>query len=554
MSKKVFCMIQQPEYIFEASWEVCNRVGGIYAVLSTRAASMVKQYGDSKVFFFGPDLWRGGHESPYFNESKLLLKGWREQASREGLQVRIGHWNVPGKPIAILLSFGQYFAKKNEIFGHVWDKFRVNSLEGYGDYDESCIFGYATGIVMRSLYNYLQLHDKAVCAHFNEWMTAFGLFYVKEHLPQVGTLFTTHATSIGRSIAGNQKPLYDYINYYDGDQMARELNMVAKHSVEKQAAHHADCFTTVSDITNIECTQLLEKAADVVTPNGFENDFVPQGMAMKKSRKAARELLKRVAEKILGFSIPGDTLFIGTGGRYEYKNKGLDVFMQALRRALDRSEELGRDVLAFIMVPAWISGPRQDLREALDNDTPLNSWNRFTTHELRDYDHDNIMGAQRWLGLNNADYQRVKFIFVPTYLHGNDGIFNRSYYDIIAGLDLSIFPSYYEPWGYTPLESAAFGIPTITTTLAGFGLWAANYSTEPQNGVGVVERTDSNYNQVVDTIADMIVKHTQLPKPKRDAARKKARAISQKALWKQFFVYYEEAYKIALSEKVHLLQ
>lgn len=544
--------MKQPEYIFETSWEVCNRVGGIYAVLSTRAASMVKQYGESKVYFFGPDLWCDGQESPYFTESKSLLKAWRKQAAAEGLQVRVGYWNVPGRPRAILLSFGQYFQKKNDIYANFWNLFRVNSIAAYGDYDESCMFGYATGVVMESLYRYLELYDKAVCAHFNEWMTAFGLFYVKEHLPEVGTLFTTHATSIGRSIAGNQKPLYDFINYYDGDQMAQELNMVSKHSVEKQAAHHADCFTTVSDITNIECAQLLEKPADVVTPNGFESDFVPQGQQMQKARRASRALLKKIAEKILDYPLKDNTIFIGTAGRYEYKNKGLDVFMNTLRRVLDHSDELEREIVAFILVPAWISGPRADLQKALAEGTPLNSWNRFTTHELNDYDNDNIMGAQRWLGLNNADYQRVKFIFVPSYLHGNDGIFNCTYYDLIAGLDLTIFPSYYEPWGYTPLESAAFGIPTITTTLAGFGLWAQEFSQDAANGIGVVKRTDGNFQQTVDDIAQMLVHYSNLPKTTRDAARKKAQKISQKALWKNFFTYYEEAYKIALSEKIHI--
>ncbi len=547
-------MTQQPEYLFETSWEVCNRVGGIYAVLSTRAASMVRQYGENNVYFFGPDLWSADKPSPYFTESRSLLRKWREEAHQRGIEARVGHWNVPGKPIAILIKFGQYFDRKNEIYGHFWDKFGVDSIAAYGDYDESSMFGYATGVAMESLYNYLGLYDKPVCAHFNEWMTSFGLFYVKEHLPQVGTLFTTHATSIGRSIAGNQKPLYDYMSGYDGDQMARELNMVSKHSTEKQAAHHADCFTTVSDITNIECRQLLGKAADVVTPNGFEKDFVPQGQQMTTARRKARTLLKKVAEKVLGYDIKDNTIFVGTGGRYEYKNKGLDVFMHALRKALDHSHELTREIVAFILVPAWIWGPRKDLIEALDNNTKLNSWNRFTTHELRDYEHDNIMGAQRWFGLNNADYQKVKFIFVPTYLHGDDGIFNCSYYDLIAGLDLTIFPSYYEPWGYTPLESAAFGIPTITTTLAGFGLWAMHYSRDAANGVGVVNRSDSSYNDTVDNIAHMLVHYANLPKTTRDAARKKAQKISAYALWKNFFAYYEEAYKIALADKVHLMR
>ena len=278
-------MLQQqtthPDWIFETSWEVCNRVGGIYAVLSTRAASMSRHYGDN-VVFFGPDVWTKSNPSPYFEESQTLLAEWRRTAAREGLQVRIGRWLVPRQPIAVLINFVPFMDHKNQVYAHMWEQYGVSSMEAYGDYDESSMFGYAVGVAMESLYHHLHLETKKVCAHFNEWMTTFGLFYVREHLPAVGTLFTTHATGIGRSIAGNDKPLYDFMTCYNGDQMARELNMVSKHSTEKTAAHVADCFTTVSDITGDECTQLLDKRPDIITPNGFESDFVPKGHALSR--------------------------------------------------------------------------------------------------------------------------------------------------------------------------------------------------------------------------------------------------------------------------------
>ena len=230
-----------PDYIFETSWEVCNRVGGIYAVLSTRAASMQAEHPD-QVFFFGVDF--GEHSDIYFKEDKSLLKGWKPQ-----MPVRIGRWLVPGKPIAILLKYDALWAKKDEIYAWAWKKFKVQSHAAYGDYDESCLFGYAAGQAMESLYKFLP--KGKVCAHANEWQTAFSIFYLRDHCPEIATLFTTHATGIGRSIAGNGKPLYDYFDGYNGNQMAVELNMVSKHSVEKQAAHVADCFTTVSYITAI---------------------------------------------------------------------------------------------------------------------------------------------------------------------------------------------------------------------------------------------------------------------------------------------------------------
>ena len=262
----------QPDYIFETSWEVCNKVGGIYAVLSTRAATMQQKYPD-RVFFFGPDLKETS--DLYFRENKTLLRQWQTSLP---LKVRVGRWQVPGKPIAILVDFSPLWEKKNEIYGRVWERFGVSSMQAYGDYDESSLFGYAVGMVMHSLYNHLnaspQLFGSATVAHFNEWQTAFGLFYIRDYAPQIHTLFTTHATGIGRSIAGNGKPLYDYFEGYHGDQMAWELNMVSKHSAEKQAAWAADCFTTVSYITARECKQLLDKPVDIATPNGFEDSFV----------------------------------------------------------------------------------------------------------------------------------------------------------------------------------------------------------------------------------------------------------------------------------------
>ena len=240
---------RSPEYIFETSWEVCNMVGGIYTVLSTRAATLQKRYND-KLIFIGPDVWLGKN-NPLFLEDEKLYSGFVEFTLKEfHLPVRIGRWDIPGRPIAILVDFSSLMHRKNEIYGHVWDLYNVNSMPAYGDYDESSMFGYATGMVMESFYRFAGLTAKnQVIAHFNEWMTTFGAFYIKEHLPQVATIFTTHATSIGRSIAGNHKPLYDYLNEYNGDQMAYELNMVSKHSTEKAGTHIVDCFTTVSDIT-----------------------------------------------------------------------------------------------------------------------------------------------------------------------------------------------------------------------------------------------------------------------------------------------------------------
>jgi glycogen synthase len=538
-----------PEYIFETSWEVCNMVGGIYTVLSTRAATLQKKLLD-KLVFIGPDVWFG-KENPYFEEIPELYPEWK--AFTEGeyhLKIRIGRWKVPGEPIAVLVDFMPLMLRKDEIYGRVWEQVGVDSIAAFGDYDESSMFGYSTGIIIESYYRFFNLNsENQVIAHFNEWMTTFGAFYIKNNLPEIATVFTTHATSIGRSIAGNHKPLYDYLNEYNGDQMAYELNMVSKHSTEKIAAHVVDCFTTVSEITGIECEQLLEKKPNVITPNGFENDFVPDGGKFTSKRKEARATLRHVAENLLGYKLNKNVLFVSTAGRYEYKNKGIDTFLESLK-LLSNYTDLKREIVVFIMVPAHIKGFRTDLASVLNHsETELNSWNRFTTHELADYYSDKIMSAIHWFHFTNQQTQAVKIIFVPSYLNGLDGIFNKTYYDLLIGMDLTVFPSYYEPWGYTPLESVAFSVPTITTDLSGFGQWVSHNLHEIEQGVGVIHRSDYNGYIVAEHIAEMIKKFASFNVEEIKAVRGKASIIAEKALWKHFIHFYDKAYHIALKNK-----
>ncbi|WP_165020756.1 glycogen/starch synthase [Dysgonomonas sp. ZJ279] len=537
------------DYIFETSWEVCNKVGGIYTVLSTRAKSMQDLHKD-KVIFIGPDVWTK-EKSPWFEEDENILADWKKVASaQDNLKIRIGRWDVPGKPIVILVNFNQFYSRKDTIYAEMWNEFGVDSLHAYGDYDESCMFAYATGVVIESFYKFHKLEKKNVVAHFNEWMLGMGALYVKKHLPRIGTLFTTHATSIGRSIAGNGKPLYNYLAAYDSDQMARELNMTAKHSVEKAAAQQVDCFTTVSDITARECKQLLHREP-IVTPNGFEKDFIPTGEAHEKKRIAARKALINVTEKLLGYEIENDALLVATSGRYEYRNKGIDVFIDSMAR-LEKIKQLQKDVIAFIMVPAWIDGPRADLQERLaKKKIPKDQLNHpYVTHWLRNMNHDSVLNQLDYLKIENKKEDKVKIVFVPSYLNGSDGIFNMTYYDLLIGMDLTVFPSYYEPWGYTPHESIAFSVPTITTTLAGFGLWMRKMGDERgmSDGAEVIKRDDYNFIEVSEDICNRIFEMTTKSEEQEVLLRESALDRAGLADWAHFYKYYEDAYALALDE------
>ena len=542
-----------PDCIFESSWEVCNKVGGIYTVLSTRAKTLQEALED-KIIFIGPDFWKE-QESPYFKEDHSLFADWQWEAKEQGLKVRVGRWTVPSAPIAILVDFNPYFEKKNEIYGWLWEHYGVDSLHAYGDYDEASMFSYAAALVTESFYKWNVESGKwnektKVIYHANEWMCGLGALYINNKLPQIGTIFTTHATSIGRSIAGNMKPLYDYLFAYNGDQMAGELNMESKHSIEKQTAHYVDCFTTVSDITAKECVELLDKPVDVVLPNGFDNSFVPSASVFTRKRKAARRKMLDIANALLGEDLDDDTLLVSTSGRYEFRNKGIDVFVEAMNRLL-RDRDLKKKVVAFIEVPGWVGEPRKDLQERLKSgqkfDTPLDV--PQVTHWLHNMSHDNVLGMMKYYDMHNQKEDKVKVIFLPCYLDGSDGIVDLTYYDVVLGNDLCIYPSYYEPWGYTPLEAIAFKVPCITTDLAGFGLWANTVfgkDGEIEDGVKVIHRTDYNYSEVADNIKDTVADFSNMSKKQIETCRKNADALSKKALWSEFIKYYYEAYDIAL--------
>lgn len=533
--------------IFETSWEVCNKVGGIYTVLSTKAKTLQKLYKD-RVIFIGPDLWDDVNESPWFIPSRTLLKDWLSQAVLpDGVSVRVGRWNVPGKPIAVLVKFTGMYAVKDQFYAEMWNRYGVDSLHAYGDYDEGCAFAHAAGIVIKSICDFEGVEGKNVIAHFDEWTTAMGLLYVKWQLPTVATIFTTHATCIGRSICGNGKPLYDYLKGYNGDQMARELNMESKHSLEKAAALQADCFTTVSDITAAECEQLLEIRPHVVTPNGFEGDFVPSKTRFAEERSKARAALLGVAKALTAKRYVDKSTFIAiTSGRCEYRNKGLDLFLDSVKRLSELNP--GQRVVAFVMVPAWSRCARPDLAERLGKQQAQPLDEPVFTHYLYEPHNDAVCSRIRGLGFDNGKDSKVDVIYVPCYLNGADGIFNLDYYNLLIGADATVFPSYYEPWGYTPLESVAFSVPTITTSLSGFGQWVMKSFDNKFEacGVNVVERGDYNYDSVVDAIARALKFLIAGDPTQRAEISKAAMATAAAAAWKYFIEFYIDAFAVAL--------
>lgn len=530
------------KYIFETAWEVCNKIGGIHTVLASKSPAIQPEYGDN-YFFVGPDVWMETTKNPEFTEDKTLLSDWVNHARRQGINFRIGRWNISGNPIAILVDFKPYFGEKDKIFASWWETYKLDSISGGWDYVEPALFGYAAGQLIDNFQQFHGVYQDGIVAHFHEWMTASAILYLKEKNPSIATVFTTHATVMGRSIAGNGLPLYDNIQQYNPEIVAREFSIVAKHSLEKIAAENADSFTTVSEVTNNECTYFLRKPVDIVTPNGFDKDLLIESTDRNDIKQQRKHLLK-VAEKMTDINFDEDTMLVMISGRYEYRNKGIDIFLSSIAKLKERLNS--KRILAFLMIPAGIKGPDNELIYALNGKTENLKFKRHT-HSLTDELYDSIHRKMDSLNLLNAEKDLLTVINVPAYLHGNDGIFNQKYYDLLPAFDLTLFPSYYEPWGYTPLESIAFGVPTVTTTLSGFGKWVhSNF--ENSKGVSIVPRGDYNDEAVINNISELIFGFYTADKNQIKQSQIDALKIAAQARWSNFIAYYHTTYLNALEK------
>ncbi len=527
----------KPDYIFETSWEICNKIGGIYTVVSTKAKSIVNEYKNNYILI-GPDVWKETHTNPDFLQDDSLFPEWVAKAHEDGLKIRTGRWNIEGKPLVVLVDFSPVYGRKDEIFARFWETYKLESIHGAWDYVEPFLFGYTAGQVVRSFAEFYLEQNEKVVAHFHEWMTASGVLYLDDKMPHIGTVFTTHATVLGRSIAGRGLPLYNNLEKYHAETTARDFQVQSKHSLESIAARVADSFTTVSGITARECKQFFGREPDIITTNGFEQDFVPKGKEFTKKREVARAKAIETAKAITGKNYADDTMLIITSGRYEFRNKGIDLFIKALGE-LNKNGNLKKDILAYITIPSDHRGPTDVFRgkEKRSN---------YLTHKLNHYEHDAILNEASRQGITNSVNDKVHLIFVPAYLNGSDGVINLPYYDFLIGQDLSVFPSYYEPWGYTPLESIAFKIPTITTAVAGFGDWVNENFKLKTPSVSVINREETKDDEAVKVIIDIIHNFDQADNI--ELIRKETQTVFKKALWETFVEKYYEAWKLALAK------
>ncbi|WP_243545719.1 alpha-glucan family phosphorylase [Pseudodesulfovibrio tunisiensis] len=527
------------------SWEVCNKVGGIHTVISSKAAEAMLAF-KGRYVAVGPLLDRNPGFEPCDPPGEIVPT--LERLRAKGIETRTGKWEIPGRPWAVLIGFQNAFPASDKLLFQLWNDFGVDSMTGAWDYIEPVLFSTAAAMAIKETYDDVaEVAD--VFAHFHEWMSGAGVLYLKKHAPGVSTVLTTHATMLGRAMSGSGTDIYQRLEEIEPTLEAKAVGVSAKHSMESVSAREADCFTTVSNITRREACHLLGTNPAVVTVNGFNLEGFAEPATVAQTRREARKQLLELASRFLERELdPKRTLLVATSGRYEFHNKGIDLLLDSLAEVDARLAKTETDitVVSFMLVSCGYAGFSDEARRLLKEERyGIEKYAGIATHHLGNADHDPIVARCREKQLNNTPENRCCVIFIPVYLDGNDGVLNLEYYEALSGMDLTVFPSFYEPWGYTPMESAAFSVPTVTSDRAGFGQWIMEEFPDGNPGVHVLNRLKDDYATAAAKLADHLHDFTSWSEDERIDRSARARDAAEKATWEHFYPRYVEAYELA---------
>jgi glycogen(starch) synthase len=593
-------MDAKAEVCFEVSWEVCNKVGGIFTVVQSKVLPMKEHYGDN-YFLVGPYFPKKSWGIFEEHVAPEHCKGAFDALKNEGIEVHCGAWITKGNPNALLVDFTNFSAQKNDIKRKLWDWYKIDTLNTeWFDFDEPVVWAYAVGRLIEELSKVFS--GKKIVAHFHEWLAGAGLLYLRHQNASVGTVFTTHATTLGRSLAMQERDIYEELEKIDSDGEARRLgpSVWAKHLLEKQSAQNASVFTTVSEITGMEAEHFLGRKPDVLLFNGLDMSKFP---SFEEASVKHRQLKARISQFLMYYFFPyysfdlDNTLSFFLAGRYEFHDKGVDVFIRALGKLNEqlKNEKCEKTIVAFFWIPGNVKAIRpelleskayfEDVKDSID-DVHEDVHNRLlhmlisgkdiskesllsedfiqelkpklkrlmrkgapplSTHLLFDEDKDAILNALRAVGLDNSPDDVVKVVFYPIYLSGADGLLDTSYYESMQGAHLGVFPSYYEPWGYTPLEAAALGVSSLTTDLSGFGQYICKECTQGKYpGIFVLPRLKKSEEEIVNALTDMMSQFSHFTAKERVENKIMAQKIAATADWKLFIERYIEAHNKAV--------
>ena len=605
MEKTVRKPIEKKKFLIEVAWETCNQVGGIYTVIRTKVPSMVEKWGNDYLLlgpYFAQTAAAEFEPLPVTDETPLerTILWMREQ----GLKVYYGNWLITGKPKIVLFDFASIYDQVNAIKGRIWDNHKISTL-GVEELVNQTI---ALGEMIRLFLGQLAQENKSktnIVVHFHEWMAATCLPDLKKEKVKISTVFTTHATMLGRYLAGNVPNFYDVIDRFDWHKEAKHYGIEAQACFERAAAQKADVLTTVSDITAKECQYFLGRIPELILPNGLN---IQRFAALHEHQNLHSKYKKSISDFVMGHFFqnqPFDldqTLYLFTSGRFEYTNKGYDLTLDALKILNKKMKEAGskKTVVMFFITkqPYHSIDPEvlhsravlDEIREncsaiekevgeklfqasASSKDLTLPDLNQFVdeywrmrlrrtvqtwktnskpkvvTHLLKQED-DIIRNLQRTGLMNNADDQ-VKIVYHPDFIVSTNPLFGLDYGQFVRGCHLGVFPSYYEPWGYTPLECMARGVPTMTSDLSGFGDYMMQIMRDyEQWGVSVVNRKTQNYEESAEQLANLLFKFVQQSQRDRITQRNRVESIADTFDWSNLRSYYDTAHELAVLKRI----
>jgi phosphorylase/glycogen(starch) synthase len=528
--------------LFEVTWEVRQPYGGDRAIVAGKARSSVARHGDHYVVVAPYGVEAAGISPGFVEESGPEQARFIAACADRGLKVRVGRWRSPGRPRAVLVDFSALFDTKDDLFARLWERYGVDSLFGDWNYFEPLIFGHAAGLAIEAWHDSLVLPASGrSVAHFHDWLTVAGLLHLHHARPEIGTVLTIHSTALGSQLATTGRPLEDALGGREPDAAASDHEVRAKHSLEVAGARAADVFTTVSEPAASEAERLLGRRPNLLLNDGIDLESIDDQCAAV-DRAAQRRRLGELASQLTGRDLTG-AAHVCFGGKYEFENKGVDVFLESMRR-LDQRE--GRPIVGWVLSPARTSGPRREVRQRckLPVHLPAEPLGAHT-HELIDPEHDPLLN---WL--DNVDWwtrdeSRVELVHVSAHLDGTDGVLDAPLESVLAAMDLAVFPSFYEPWGSMPATALAVGSPIIVSERSGIGRWLDEKGLGPEDGVTVYRRDSSPVDEAAERLADRVEQALALDHPREQLARA-CRSVAEKLAWASLYDNYDKAHAAAL--------
>lgn len=588
--------------LVECSWEVCNQIGGIYTVLRSKVPAMMDKWQDNYCLL-GPlesDTIDAEFEDIGLDNDPISRTV--SKLRNEGLEVRYGRWLVTGRPRVVLIKPDYGFNNIARYQKMLLDEHGIECLPDHDLQNKMILWAQLNTKFFK--YLALEVGEQKLIAHFHEWMASLPILDLQQD--PVHTVFTTHATMLGRYLASGAEGFYEKLTTYDWYAEAKHFGILPMAQIERFCAHAADSFTTVSDMTALECKYLLGKDPDEITPNGLN---IKRFVAMHEVQNLHQEFKDRIHKFTIGHFFHSysfdldDTLYFFTSGRYEYTNKGYDITLDALKRLNDKmiAEGLSTTVVMFVVTQrdTWSINPdvlhsRGVMREinknvksileqlgdrlfmsavSTENDHRLpsmndlvddywklryrrtiqswksNKWPIIVTHNLVDEEGDQVLNHMKNSQLFNSPLDRVKVVYHPQFITSTNPLFGMDYGDFVRGCHLGVFPSYYEPWGYTPLESIARGVPTVTSDLSGFGTYINGMEdANDDQGIFVLRREGRTQEQATEDLTNYLLHFVKLNRRYRIIQRSRAEDFSERFDWKRLRHHYETAYEIALSK------